>query len=277
MHPTPVTHDVTAPQPDQMQQDAKKSIQPDAKENNSQSATENTGQSAKQKDGSDPGPKDPATSHMTCRIFCGMAVRAWFGLFECLAENFGQGDNFSAESTRRRTRPKRISARTLDMNRGEEFDYNSLTEDQQKRLIKSFRHFDRDGSGYISTKELSNMMQLMGHNPTRGDIMDILDDIDIDKNGTVDFKEFAQAWWITERIHMERDAETELRMAFDIFDKDGDDLLDIDELSKILMQVGDPMTQEEVRELFTEADTNGDGTIAFSEFKAMKCWQHNNR
>lgn len=255
MHPTPAA-------PAAAPLDTKKPVQPDAKEEKSDATDQKM-----------PELEDPSSSHLTCLMVCGMGLRACCGIFDFCLENFSQGDNFSATNTRRRA-CRRMSGRDLEVPVDmPEFDINMLTEEQRRRLQKSFRLFDIDGTGVIKDEELTKMMQLMGHNPTRGDIMDILEEIDTDKSGTVDFSEFAQAWWITEKIHMQRDMDEELRLAFAIFKKDDEDNLHIEELREILTKVGDPLSDQEVKDLFEEADTNKDGQISFAEFRNMKCWR----
>ena len=48
----------------------------------------------------------------------------------------------------------------------------------------------KDGSGEISTEELLGVMRAMGQNPTEDELMNLVMEIDIDGNGTIDFDEF---------------------------------------------------------------------------------------
>lgn len=51
--------------------------------------------------------------------------------------------------------------------------------------------------------------------------------------------------------------EVELRQAFLIFDKDKNGRLDMRELSKVLMRIGDPLSREDADELMTLAKGKG--------------------
>jgi len=64
------------------------------------------------------------------------------------------------------------------------------------------------------------------------------------------------------------------REAFQLFDKDGNGTIEIDELKIVLSSLGQPATQEELEELMKLADIDGDGTIdldevSFSDFQKV--------
>ena len=55
----------------------------------------------------------------------------------------------------------------------------------------------QDGDGFISAKELGSMMRTMGRNPTEEELMDIMNEIDVDHNGTFVVICLAALWiWI---------------------------------------------------------------------------------
>jgi calmodulin len=59
------------------------------------------------------------------------------------------------------------------------------------------------------------------------------------------------------------DTEEELREAFKVFDKDGSGYISARELSHVMANLGEKLTEEEVDEMIKEADTNGDGQICY--------------
>lgn len=61
----------------------------------------------------------------------------------------------------------------------------------------------------------------------------------------------------------------EAREAFKMFDKDGDGAITLDELGTVMRNLGQFPTDEELKMMMDETDTDGNGVIDFSEFLTM--------
>ena len=156
---------------------------------------------------------------------------------------------------------------------GEEFSMDLLDDAQKARLQRAFSIFDKDDSGKISHTEMMGVLRLLGNNPTNGELEDIIRAIDLNKDGFIDFDEFARVWWVREQQQLEADFETELELAFKVFDTDGSGVITREELREKLTTLGEKLSEEEVEELLAEADTDKSGTISFEEFKALPFWR----
>ena len=51
-----------------------------------------------------------------------------------------------------------------------------------------------------------------------------------------------------------------------MFDKDGNGYITSQELKEVMKQLGENLTDGELKEMMREADSNGDGTIDYEEF-----------
>ena len=67
---------------------------------------------------------------------------------------------------------------------------DNLTEEQIAEFKEAFSLFDKDGDGTITTKELGTVMRSLGQNPTEAELQDMINEVDADGNGTIDFPEF---------------------------------------------------------------------------------------
>ena len=67
---------------------------------------------------------------------------------------------------------------------------DQLTEEQIAEFKEAFSLFDKDGDGVITTKELGTVMRSLGQNPTEAELADMINEVDADGNGTIDFPEF---------------------------------------------------------------------------------------
>jgi calmodulin len=145
-----------------------------------------------------------------------------------------------------------------------------LTADQLAELKEAFSMFDKDGDGTITLSELSSVMRTLGQKPTEDELQIMLSSVDTNQNGVIDFDEFLELM----RNHFygdgeEPSAEAELLEAFRIFDRNGDGFITEEELRQALLNLGERLTGEQIKDMLNAADKDGNGLIDYSEFVAM--------
>jgi Ca2+-binding EF-hand superfamily protein len=86
-----------------------------------------------------------------------------------------------------------------------------LNDDQVAEIRKAFNVCDVDGSGTIERGELAKVISELGENPSEEELMELLEDLDADGNGTIDWNEFLNTMrmWITEAQLSDSDDEEE--------------------------------------------------------------------
>lgn len=141
-----------------------------------------------------------------------------------------------------------------------------LSEQQIVEFHEAFAAYDKNRDGVITAKELGEVMRSLGENPTETELLRIIDEVDLDGSGTVDFVEFIR---LMARKFVEEDLQSDIREAFRIFDKDGSGTISADELRYVMTNLGEKMTDEEFNEMLQEADVDGDGSINYEEFSRM--------
>ena len=128
----------------------------------------------------------------------------------------------------------------------------------------AFDLLDADGNGSVDRQELKAALA-GGGAIVEGDLLDdIFDQLDLDGDGAVSFPEFVAM--MLGRVSVEQ-ATPAARLAFSVFDRDGDGRLDADELSGALRAL--QRSADDVATLMQKADIDGDGTLELVEFLSL--------
>eukprot|EP00350_Pseudokeronopsis_sp_OXSARD2_P008303 CAMPEP_0170557070 /NCGR_PEP_ID=MMETSP0211-20121228/19175_1 /TAXON_ID=311385 /ORGANISM="Pseudokeronopsis sp., Strain OXSARD2" /LENGTH=133 /DNA_ID=CAMNT_0010867773 /DNA_START=152 /DNA_END=551 /DNA_ORIENTATION=- len=92
----------------------------------------------------------------------------------------------------------------------------------------------------------------------------MINEVDVDGNGTVEFAEFVIL--MTNKVkEMTRDEE--IKEAFKVLDKEHDDFISVKELKYFMRKVAHiKLSSEEAKAMIEYADTNEDGLVTFDDF-----------
>ena len=93
----------------------------------------------------------------------------------------------------------------------------TISEHAINEFKQAFNIFDKDKDGYITIKELEQIMKKLGQNLTESELQNMINEVDIDGSGTIDFRDFLGI--MIKRLK-EADGEDELIEVFKIFDSD---------------------------------------------------------
>ncbi|KAK5078157.1 Mitochondrial group I intron splicing factor ccm1 [Lithohypha guttulata] len=142
----------------------------------------------------------------------------------------------------------------------------ALSEEQIQSFRDVFSLFDKDGSGSISTNELGDVMKSLGQNPTAEELQDMVNEVDIDHSGSIEFTEFMTMMATTIQP---KDFAEETKAAFRVFDKDGSGTISAKELRAVMKSLGEDLTDDEIDEMIKEADKDNSGSIDYEEFAQL--------
>lgn len=140
---------------------------------------------------------------------------------------------------------------------------DNLTDEQIIEFREAFQAFDKDDNGSITTKELGTVMRSLGQNLSEAEIKEMIDIVDEDKNGTIDFQEFLN---LMERKMKIIDKEEELLEAFNVLDRDGSGKISKYQLRNIIMSTESGITEQEVEEFIKTIGMDEEGNIDLKDF-----------
>ncbi|EAZ09739.1 hypothetical protein OsI_32027 [Oryza sativa Indica Group] len=140
----------------------------------------------------------------------------------------------------------------------------NLPVEEMDKYTQMFHKMDKDNSGNLTLEDLKLGLQINGHPVPETEIEMLLEAGDIDGNGTLDCEEF-----VTVLLHIKKKSNEEyLPKAFKFFDKDGNGFIEMEELMDAL---GDELgpTEQVVKDIIRDIDTDKDGRISYQEFESM--------
>lgn len=150
---------------------------------------------------------------------------------------------------------------------------------EDAELKQVFATFDKNSDGFITKQELKESLKNIRIFMSDAEVEEMVKKVDANGDGLIEFDEFCM---LCESMHrrdqgvggedgngLSRDEE--LKEAFDVFDKDKDGLISVEELGVVLCSLGlrEGTKVEDCKEMVKKVDRDGDGMVNFDEFKRM--------
>jgi calmodulin len=146
---------------------------------------------------------------------------------------------------------------------------DDLPPEQIAILRKAFESFDSQKTGSISTETVAEILRLMGQPFNRETLEEMIEEVDEDKSGRLEFEEFII---LAAKFIVEDDEEAlqkELKEAFRLYDKEGNGFIPTSCLKEILRELDDQLSDADLDGMINEIDSDGSGTVDFDEFMEM--------
>jgi len=142
-----------------------------------------------------------------------------------------------------------------------------LGDEQIKKLRETFMALDNNGDGLLTPNEMKEGLAKAGLKEIPPDLQQIMEDVDSDGSGVIDYTEFLAAT-LERKAYIQEDV---CWSAFRVFDRNGDGKISRAEIGAVLNEgdIESACGAAAVAELLKEVDKDGDGEIDFQEFMGM--------
>ena len=164
----------------------------------------------------------------------------------------------------RNKKAQKVESKASEFN-AKSYEKNGLTEDEVMEIKEAFDLFDTDKSGEIDTDELKQGLSNLGIDAKNQTLQNMINDIDKNQSGTIDFDEFIDM--MTAKMS-DKDTREDLKKVFDLFlgDDEKADKIELKHLKRVAKELNENMSEDELNEMITRADTDRDGKVSFDEF-----------
>ena len=143
-----------------------------------------------------------------------------------------------------------------------------LTEEELAEFQEIFNLVDLDKGGTISKDELKQLMNTLGLKPTQEELNQMVDEIDADGNGEIDFDEFVTV--MSRKVNTSY-TPTQVKAAFKVFERDcPQGYVSMSALEQALTTYGtEKLSLTDAQELLSQIEPDDNGLINYVEFVNM--------
>ncbi|OEH79723.1 putative centrin [Cyclospora cayetanensis] len=153
-----------------------------------------------------------------------------------------------------------------------------LREEQKIEIKEAFELFDSEKTGKMDYHELKVAMRALGFDVKKAHVQEIMRSYDKQNTGFItqgDFEEISPSWVlvalalrVTQKF-LDRDPTEELQKAFRLFDDDDTGKISFKNLRRVARELGEDLSDEELRAMIDEFDRDMDGEISKEEFMSI--------
>lgn len=136
--------------------------------------------------------------------------------------------------------------------------------DGDRAAIKEvFEMLDIDNSGQMDKREFKVALESLGFQVTQSQVQTLLNDMDLDGSGLIGFEEFESV--MTKKM-LDRKRHTQMLEKFPLFDSSNTGYISAADLRSLAETLGDTVTDEQLEQMISLADLDGDAKVSAEEF-----------
>ena len=138
----------------------------------------------------------------------------------------------------------------------------NLSEQEICELREAFNIFDKDSDGAIALDKLILLLKSLKQNPTQNEIKELAETFG---NLKINFNQFLII--MAKRIEKKNiDEDKYFRSLFDVMDRNKNGKISLEEIKYLISHSNVDISEEDIKFLTKEADSDGDGLISYDEF-----------
>ncbi len=143
-----------------------------------------------------------------------------------------------------------------------------MSKDELAEFREIFNLVDKDKGGSISRDELGELMDTLGIRASKEEIDLMINEIDEDNNGEIDFEEFVAV--MSRKVNANYTS-TEVKSAFKAFEINGSSgYVTIDSLRKALMSYGtEKLSLQQANDLLSQLEQDNQGRVNYIDYVNM--------
>jgi calmodulin len=145
----------------------------------------------------------------------------------------------------------------------------NLTQEEIDSCRDAFLQYDKDRSGTIDQWELKAVLEAMGQQPTDEEIFQMINDVDDNASGSIDFSEFLTVVAMQKDRVANFDDETDILDAFVALGGQADKSGHVNSETLVKIIKHDFGLTINIEQLIEAIDTDGSGEIEYDEFKLL--------
>ncbi|ETO36224.1 centrin [Reticulomyxa filosa] len=138
-----------------------------------------------------------------------------------------------------------------------------VSQDEIAELRETFELFDTQKTGSLEVSELKHAITSISNDRKNKMMQQILDKLDKMNNERIEFEEFLDL--MTGKMN-ENSPKEDIMRVFQLFDHQSKGNIDLEDLKRVAMELGEDMTDEELKEMIEKVDMEGKGYVTADEF-----------
>ncbi|CAO1424669.1 unnamed protein product [Diamesa hyperborea] len=144
----------------------------------------------------------------------------------------------------------------------------NITNDLERKIADAFLIFDHHGQKTVDIREIGSILRFLGCVPSEAEVSEVIAETEFeDSNGTVHLSKFLpHVHHLLIEHKMEPVPIEKLLEAFQVLDPENKGFVTKDYMTRIMMDEGEPFTQEELEEMMSSAVDSGSNNIPYEYY-----------